>query len=411
MPFANALTATPTSPRPNCWQVFEGTGIEVGMSSGPRLASLSEKPRGRANAPAPCICPAWWMSTASAHHFGLSIPNRGPEVADYAAEFYAWSLNRALAARRMTATWTSPSLAAPDTGGGYPQTRRSRPSRRSLRRAGQLGVPGVLAGYCRARARGACLWTAFTVTYPPSQRTTGPPSATRRNYLDDVPAGSVVVVEQRWQNLLYPTGAPCSPLSHWRVVWRGNYSAWFRARCWRDPCGWLPACFSTGVTMVSGKNRVELDAVGRVIDVHGIAVRPGDVVLAGRQRRAGPCRPNWAEEVLRRATRVDATERNIAAAVTVTVKGWTRHASSSATPLHGRTPRRPGRPMIDPSTRFVDIHYHAGVDLYQRRHTTRVAGQRYAEQQRLGGGEEPSRGRTAAQAWEAGRRFYQCRVL
>ena len=56
--------------------------------------------------------------------------------------------------------------------------------------------------------------------------------------------------------------------------------------------------------------------------------------------------------------------------------------------------------MIDPSTRFVDIHYHAGVDLYQRRHTTRVAGQRYAEQQGWVVAKSHL-GSTAAQAWEA----------
>jgi len=59
--------------------------------------------------------------------------------------------------------------------------------------------------------------------------------------------------------------------------------------------------FSTGVTMVSGKNRVELDAVGRVIDVHGIAVRPGDVVLAD-DNGALVVPAELAEEVLRRAT-------------------------------------------------------------------------------------------------------------
>jgi len=65
--------------------------------------------------------------------------------------------------------------------------------------------------------------------------------------------------------------------------------------------------------------------------------------------------------------------------------------------------------MIDPSTRFVDIHYHAGVDLYQRRHTTRVAGQRYAEQQ-AGWGRRAISGRRRPKPGRRGRTVYQCRV-
>lgn len=56
--------------------------------------------------------------------------------------------------------------------------------------------------------------------------------------------------------------------------------------------------------------------------------------------------------------------------------------------------------MSSPARNFVDVHYHAGVDLYPRRHTTRAAAQRYAE---LCGWvvTKSHLGSTAAQAWEA----------
>lgn len=50
--------------------------------------------------------------------------------------------------------------------------------------------------------------------------------------------------------------------------------------------------------------------------------------------------------------------------------------------------------------RFIDIHYHAGVDLYRRRYSTQEAGQRYAEYE--GWVVVKSHlGSTAPQAWEA----------
>jgi regulator of RNase E activity RraA len=72
--------------------------------------------------------------------------------------------------------------------------------------------------------------------------------------------------------------------------------------------------FSTGVTMVSGKNRFELSGVGAVVDVHGTQVRPGDVILAD-DSGALVVPAERAVEVVERAERVEATEHQIAAAV------------------------------------------------------------------------------------------------
>jgi regulator of RNase E activity RraA len=174
-----------------------------------------------------------------------------------------------------------------------------------------LGVPGVLAGIA-ARVPGvrAC-GTAFTVTYRPVSDD-GPPFRNAANYLDDVPAGSVVVVDNGGSTCCTNWGSLLTAVALARGV-RGTILHGSARDVGEIRAAGYPL-FSTGVTMVSGKNRVELDAVGRVIDVHGIAVRPGDVVLAD-DNGALVVPAELAEEVLRRATRVDATERNIAAAV------------------------------------------------------------------------------------------------
>ncbi len=97
MPFGMA-TATANFAETELLAGVRRTGIEVGMLSGPRLASLSGRAEGSSEGTGTLHLSCVVDVDGSAHHFGLAIPNRGPEVAEYAAEFYAWSLNRALAA-------------------------------------------------------------------------------------------------------------------------------------------------------------------------------------------------------------------------------------------------------------------------------------------------------------------------
>lgn len=174
-----------------------------------------------------------------------------------------------------------------------------------------LGVTGVLRAVA-ARVPGArACGLAYTVSYRPvSDEGSGFRNAA--NYLDDVPPGSVVVVDNGGNTQCTSWGSLLTAVARARDV-RGTVLHGSARDIAEIRAAGYPL-FSTGVTMVSGKNRVELEAVGRVLEVHGTTVRPGDVVLAD-DNGAMVIPSELAVEVLKRARRVEATEHNIATAV------------------------------------------------------------------------------------------------
>jgi isocitrate/isopropylmalate dehydrogenase/regulator of RNase E activity RraA len=174
-----------------------------------------------------------------------------------------------------------------------------------------LGLCGVLSGVV-ARVPGARIaGPAFTVTYRPVS-TEGPEFRNAANYLDDVPAGSVVVVDNGGSTRCTNWGSLLTALAMARgvhgTVLHGSARDIEEIRTLGYPL------FSTGITMVSGKNRVELAATGTDVTVAGTHVRPGDVVVAD-DNGAVVVPAERAAEVADRAERVDSTERAIAKAV------------------------------------------------------------------------------------------------
>jgi isocitrate/isopropylmalate dehydrogenase/regulator of RNase E activity RraA len=175
-----------------------------------------------------------------------------------------------------------------------------------------LGVGGVLAGIA-ARVPGArTAGIAHTVSYQPVDSAE---HAFRNaaNYLDDVPEGAVVVVDNGGSGDCTNWGSLLTTVARGKGV-RGTVlhgSA-------RDIAEIREAgypLFSSGVTMVSGKNRVELAATGRDVTVGGVTVRPGDVVVAD-DNGALVVPADHAADVADRAERVERTEGAIAEAVT-----------------------------------------------------------------------------------------------
>ncbi|MEU1309016.1 RraA family protein [Streptomyces cinnamoneus] len=174
-----------------------------------------------------------------------------------------------------------------------------------------LGIRGVLTGVT-ARVPGArTAGPAHTVTYQPVD--TGEEKFhNAANYLDDVPAGSVVVVDNAGSTDCTNWGSLLTTLARRRdvrgTVLHGSARDVAEIRAMGYPL------FSTGVTMVSGKNRVELAATGREITVGGTTVRPGDVIVAD-DNGALVVPAEHAAEVADRAERVEGTETAIAAAI------------------------------------------------------------------------------------------------
>ncbi|MBO1337176.1 RraA family protein [Streptomyces sp. VRA16 Mangrove soil] len=172
--------------------------------------------------------------------------------------------------------------------------------------APQFVLPGI-----RARVPGAvACGPAFTVRY----RTADPDPTAFRNaadYIDDVPAGSVVVVDNHGSRTCTTWGSLLTTMAGLRglagTVVHGSLRDVRESRELGYPL------FSTDVTMVSGKNRVVLDETGVTVDIAGTEVAPGDWVFADDN---GALRIPAAlvEEVVTRAEAVDRTETRIRAA-------------------------------------------------------------------------------------------------
>ncbi|MFC7827585.1 RraA family protein [Streptomyces sp. NPDC057375] len=152
---------------------------------------------------------------------------------------------------------------------------------------------------------------AFTVRYRPLD----PDARGFRNaadYIDEVPAGSVVVVDNGGSLTCTNWGSLLSSVALHRgvsgTVVHGSVRDVAESRAAGYPL------FSTGVTMVSGKNRVVLDRTGVSVDIGGTTVDPGDWIVAD-DNGALRVPAALAAEVLRRAEAVDRTEARIRAAV------------------------------------------------------------------------------------------------
>ncbi|MEV7211414.1 MULTISPECIES: isocitrate/isopropylmalate family dehydrogenase [unclassified Streptomyces] len=174
-----------------------------------------------------------------------------------------------------------------------------------------LGLGGVLAGIA-ARVPGArAAGYAFTVTYRPVD-SDDKGFRNAANYLDDVPEGSFVVVDNAGSTSCTNWGALLTALAQRRGV-RGTALHGSARDVAEIRAAGYPL-FSTGVTMVSGKNRVELAATGRDVVVGDVTVRPGDIVVAD-DNGVLVVPAEHAAEVAERAERVERTEGVIADAV------------------------------------------------------------------------------------------------
>ncbi|MFE1852156.1 RraA family protein [Streptomyces sp. NPDC059489] len=167
-------------------------------------------------------------------------------------------------------------------------------------------LPCVLPGI-KARTPGtvAC-GPAFTVRYRAVDDAATFHNAA--NYIDDVPAGSVVVVDNGGSRTCTNWGSLLSSVALHRgisgTVVHGSVRDVSESRTASYPL------FSTDVTMVSGKNRVVLDRTGVEVDIAGTHVAPGDWIVAD-DNGALRIPADLVEEVVRRAEAVERTESRI----------------------------------------------------------------------------------------------------
>lgn len=128
------------------------------------------------------------------------------------------------------------------------------------------------------------------------------------NYIDEVPAGSIIVVDNggrldctSWGNIL-TTKALQKQIAGSVIYGSARDIADIRQMDY--------PLFSSNIYMVSGKNRARVKAVQCALDIHGVTVYPGDWVF-GDDNGVLVIPKEQLEEVILRAENVENTERQI----------------------------------------------------------------------------------------------------
>lgn len=166
---------------------------------------------------------------------------------------------------------------------------------------GLLGIQAVIPGH-------KMCGEAFTVHYVPC----GMKKGTVGDFIDDVKPGQVVVIDNAGRTYCTVWG----DIMTFTARARGIEGTLIDGVC-RDVNGIEElgyAIYTKGKYMVTGKERVEVDQVNVPVAVSGVQVRPGDIILGDDS--GALCIPKErAEEVLKIARTIEATEQKIIAEV------------------------------------------------------------------------------------------------
>lgn len=166
---------------------------------------------------------------------------------------------------------------------------------------GLLGIQAVIPG------RKIC-GEAFTVHYVPCGMVKG----TVGDFLDEVQPGQVVVIDNAGRNYCTVWG----DIMTYTAKTKGVEGTLIDGVC-RDVNGIEElgyGIYTKGKYMVTGKERVEVDAVNVPVAISGVQVRPGDIILGDDS--GALCIPKEvAAQVLEIAKGIEETEQKIIAEV------------------------------------------------------------------------------------------------
>lgn len=176
----------------------------------------------------------------------------------------------------------------------------------------RAGIPGALHGIAPLSDGFRAVGPAFTVRYAPIGDGDGDGGGTVGDFLDDVPPGAVIVIDNDGRDDVTVWGGIMTEVA----ALRGISGTVINGVC-RDVSASLARdypLFSRGRYMRTGKDRVRLAAVGERLIIAGVEIRP-DALLCADADGAVVVPAAEAEPVAEAAERIEQVETEIVAAV------------------------------------------------------------------------------------------------
>ena len=171
-----------------------------------------------------------------------------------------------------------------------------------------LGLPGSLHGIGPLTGTARAVGPAFTVRYEPITGEAG----TVGDFLDDVPAGAVIVIDNGGRTDCTVWGGIMTTVAAGRRVAGTVIHGACRDVATAFTLGY--PVFSAGRFMRTGKDRVRCVAVQQPVLIDGVTIAPGDLVTADADGVVAVLVAHL-DGVAELAERIEATERRILEAV------------------------------------------------------------------------------------------------
>jgi regulator of RNase E activity RraA len=171
-----------------------------------------------------------------------------------------------------------------------------------------LGLPGSLHGIGALRTGQRTVGPAYTVRYEAVDSRGG----TVGDFLDDVPPGSVILIDNAGRTDCTVWGGIMSQTAHARGIAGTVINGACRDVAVARSTGY--SLWSAARFMRTGKDRVRVAAVQRDVIVDGVPIRPGDIVVADDDGAVVVPADRW-DEVSGIAERIERVEQAIVDAV------------------------------------------------------------------------------------------------
>ncbi len=172
----------------------------------------------------------------------------------------------------------------------------------------KLGLPGSLHGIRALRPGQRVQGPAFTVAYEPIDADGG----TVGDFLDDVPESAVVVIDNQGRTDCTVWGGIMSRIAHQTGVAGTVINGTCRDTATAAEAGY--PLWSVSTFMRTGKDRVRVKAVQKPLQIDGVTIAPGDIIVADDDGTVAVPAARW-DGVVAIAEQIERVEDEIVASV------------------------------------------------------------------------------------------------